>query len=259
MANPSSTLRLCVGQRPWRRSLILFAVRVDNCSSYAGAACARCPRPAVHPFPRRVAAPPLDGDFEWVNTTKPLSLADLRGKFVLLDFWTFCCINCMHVLPELKKLEHAFPNELVVIGVHSAKFEGEQDTDNIREAVLRYEIEHPVVNDAEDDDLESLRHPQLADAGADRSGGRRGVGGSGERKFDDMKAVIDRGLPYYRAHGLLEAGAAAVRSMVPEAAGHAAAISRQGAGRRSGRSAVHRRQQSQSDRRRRTWTASCSR
>ena len=55
----------------------------------------------------------------------------------------------MHVLPELKKLEHAFPNELVVIGVHSAKFEGEQVTDNIREAALRYEIEHPVVNDAE--------------------------------------------------------------------------------------------------------------
>ena len=69
----------------------------------------------------------VDGDFEWLNTTKPLMLEDLRGKFVLLDFWTFCCINCMHVLPELKKLEQAYPNELVVIGVHSAKFEGEQD------------------------------------------------------------------------------------------------------------------------------------
>ena len=97
--------------------------------------------------PRRVPAPGLDGG-EWVNTAAPLSLADLRGRFVLLDFWTYCCINCMHVLPELKKLEHAFPNELVVIGIHSAKFEGEQVTDNIREAALRYEIEHPVVNDA---------------------------------------------------------------------------------------------------------------
>ena len=85
--------------------------------------------------------------FEWLNTTRPISLADLRGKFVLLDFWTYCCINCMHMLPELKKLEQAYPNELVVIGVHSAKFESEQDTENIREAVLRYEIEHPVVND----------------------------------------------------------------------------------------------------------------
>ena len=67
---------------------------------------------------------------------------------MVLDFWTYCCINCIHVLPELKKLEKAYPNELVVIGVHSAKFETEQDSDNITEAVLRYEIEHPVVNDA---------------------------------------------------------------------------------------------------------------
>ncbi len=56
----------------------------------------------------------------------------------------------MHAYPpELKKLEHEFPNELVVIGVHSAKFEGEKLTPNIREAILRYEIEHPVVNDSE--------------------------------------------------------------------------------------------------------------
>ena len=60
-----------------------------------------------------------------MNVSAPLSLNDLRGRFVLLDFWTYCCINCMHVLPELKKLEQAFPNELVVIGVHSAKFESE--------------------------------------------------------------------------------------------------------------------------------------
>ena len=109
------------------------------------------PGPAAadtHPFPRRVPAPTLDGGLEWFNTTRPLTLDDLRGKFVLVDFWTFCCINCMHVLPELQKLEHAYPNELVVVGVHSAKFEGEQDSQNIREAIMRYEIEHPVVNDA---------------------------------------------------------------------------------------------------------------
>ena len=78
-----------------------------------------------NPYPRSRSRAGLEGG-EWVNVAKPLSLADLRGRFVLLDFWTYCCINCMHVLPELKKLEHAFPNELVVVGVHSAKFEGEQ-------------------------------------------------------------------------------------------------------------------------------------
>src|SRR6185436_7557571 len=85
---------------------------------------------------------------EWINS-RPLTKNDLKGKFVLLDFWTYCCINCMHILPELKKLEHEFPNNLVVIGVHSAKFKTERETDNIREAILRYEIEHPVINDAD--------------------------------------------------------------------------------------------------------------
>jgi thiol-disulfide isomerase/thioredoxin len=68
---------------------------------------------------------------------------------VLLDFWTYGCINCMHIIPDLKKLEKKYPNELVVIGVHSAKFENEKDTENIRRIILRYEIEHPIVNDAD--------------------------------------------------------------------------------------------------------------
>jgi thiol-disulfide isomerase/thioredoxin len=97
----------------------------------------------------RVRAPELKGDRGWLNTDKPLSLAALRGKVVLLDFWTYGCINCMHIIPDLKKLEKKYPNELVVIGVHSAKFENEKDLENIRRIVLRYEIEHPIVNDAD--------------------------------------------------------------------------------------------------------------
>ena len=79
----------------------------------------------------------------------PLSLKALRGKVVLLDFWTYGCINCIHILPDLKKLEEQFPDELVVIGVHSAKFTNEKATENIRQIIRRYEIEHPVANDAE--------------------------------------------------------------------------------------------------------------
>jgi thiol-disulfide isomerase/thioredoxin len=97
----------------------------------------------------RIRAPELKGDRGWLNTDKPLSLAALKGKVVLLDFWTYGCINCMHIIPDLKKLEKKYPNELVVIGVHSAKFENEKDTENIRRIVLRYEIEHPIVNDAD--------------------------------------------------------------------------------------------------------------
>jgi len=95
----------------------------------------------------KVNAPEFPEGMEWLNTDRPLSVRQLKGKVVLLDFWTFCCINCMHIIPDLKKLEHKYANELVVIGVHSAKFTAERGTENIRQAILRYEIEHPVVND----------------------------------------------------------------------------------------------------------------
>jgi DNA-binding beta-propeller fold protein YncE len=90
----------------------------------------------------------LDGGTGWLNTAGPIHLKDLRGKFVLLDFWTYCCINCIHTLPDLAKLEKKYSKELVVIGVHSAKFENEKDSEHIRKAILRYEISHPVVNDS---------------------------------------------------------------------------------------------------------------
>lgn len=104
-------------------------------------------KPASSQKPR-IPAPELEGGIEWLNTAGPIRLRDLRGKIVLLDFWTYCCINCMHVLPDLARLEKKYANQLVVIGVHSAKFDTEKDSKNIREAILRYGIEHPVVNDA---------------------------------------------------------------------------------------------------------------
>jgi DNA-binding beta-propeller fold protein YncE len=97
----------------------------------------------------RVRAPEITGGRGWLNTDKPLSIAALKGKIVLLDFWTYGCINCIHIIPDLKKLEAKYANQLVVIGVHSAKFQNEKETENIRRIILRYEIEHPVYNDSE--------------------------------------------------------------------------------------------------------------
>jgi thiol-disulfide isomerase/thioredoxin len=100
-----------------------------------------------HRFAGEVNAPEFPDGLEWINTDRPLRLAGLRGKLVLLDFWTFCCINCLHVLPQLRALEQRFADGLVVIGVHSAKFPEEHATAALRQAVRRHAVHHPVVND----------------------------------------------------------------------------------------------------------------
>ncbi|AVH67848.1 thioredoxin-like domain-containing protein [Nostoc sp. 'Peltigera membranacea cyanobiont' N6] len=96
----------------------------------------------------RVRAPQLPQDYSWLNTDKPLSLKQFKGRVIILDFWTYCCINCLHILPNLKYLEHKYKDSLTVIGVHSAKFENEKETENIRQAILRYDVEHPVIVDS---------------------------------------------------------------------------------------------------------------
>ncbi|MFQ5984918.1 MAG: thioredoxin-like domain-containing protein [Alphaproteobacteria bacterium] len=97
---------------------------------------------------RAVSAPEIDRPgLQWFNVPAPLSLAALRGKLVILDFWTFCCINCLQIVPSLKRIEDAFPDEVVVIGVHSPKFAAERESHNLRHAIARYRIEHPVVHD----------------------------------------------------------------------------------------------------------------
>ena len=97
----------------------------------------------------RVRASELEGR-NWLNTGgRQLTLEDLRGKIVLLDFWTFCCINCLHVLDELRPLEEKYSDVLVTVGVHSPKFEHEADPVALAAAVERYEIHHPVLDDPE--------------------------------------------------------------------------------------------------------------
>jgi thiol-disulfide isomerase/thioredoxin len=98
----------------------------------------------------RVRAPELIGKGGWLNTGgKQYTLADLRGRIVILDFWTFCCVNCLHVLDELRELEEKHRDTVVIVGVHSPKFVHEAEHQAVVDAVERYGVEHPVLDDPE--------------------------------------------------------------------------------------------------------------
>ena len=95
----------------------------------------------------KVRAPELVGR-GWLNTGgKAYSIADFRGRVLILDFWTFCCVNCLHVLDELRPVEAQYPDALTIVGVHSPKFEHEADADALAAAVERYAVHHPVLDD----------------------------------------------------------------------------------------------------------------
>uniref|UniRef100_A0A8C3AN03 NHL repeat-containing protein 2 n=1 Tax=Cyclopterus lumpus TaxID=8103 RepID=A0A8C3AN03_CYCLU len=151
--------------------------------------------------------PDFQTGLEWLNTEGPLSLnKELSGKVVLLDFFTYCCINCMHILPDLHHLEkkHSAKDGLVVVGVHSAKFPNEKVLDNVRSAVLRYDICHPVVNDSEAllwHELEVSCWPTLVLLGP-RGNLLFSLVGEGHR--DRLMLFTDSALRHYGEQGLLK-------------------------------------------------------
>ncbi|GHJ40344.1 NHL domain-containing thioredoxin family protein [Streptomyces sp. TS71-3] len=117
---------------------------MSHSASAADSASAPAPRRA------RVRAPELVGKGGWLNTGgKELKLADFRGRTLILDFWTFCCINCLHVLDELRELEEKHRDTVVIVGVHSPKFVHEAEHQAVVDAVERYGVEHPVLDDPE--------------------------------------------------------------------------------------------------------------
>ncbi|NNF10945.1 MAG: redoxin domain-containing protein [Acidimicrobiia bacterium] len=155
-------------------------------------------------FAGTVAAPEFPEGLDWLNTSEPLTLAGLRGKVVLLDFWTYGCINCIHIIPDLKRLEAEFSDELVVIGVHSAKFVNESETENIRNVILRYEVEHPVVNDRDflvwnTWGANAWPTTVLVDPGGNVVGGH-----SGEGVYEIVQPVIAGLVAEFDANGVLD-------------------------------------------------------
>jgi thiol-disulfide isomerase/thioredoxin len=153
-------------------------------------------------------APELNPAFSWLNTDRPLTFArELKGHVVLLDFWTYCCINCMHVLPDLAYLEEKYAAEpFIVIGVHSAKFANEGSRQTIRAAISRYEIRHPVVVDQEMaiwGEYTVRSWPTMVLVGADR----RVVGAiAGEGNREALDVAIAKALADAKAAGIAADG-----------------------------------------------------
>ncbi len=148
--------------------------------------------------------PAFPTDIEWVNVSTPLTTDDLIGKIVMLDFWTYGCINCIHVIPDLHRLEEEFGDNLVVIGVHSAKFDNEGNILNIRNIVQRYGVTHPVVNDADFEvwstyGVRAWPTLVLIDPRGNVVGGR-----SGEGVYEAFQPILEIMVKEYGDAGLLD-------------------------------------------------------
>ncbi|MBC7919564.1 MAG: redoxin domain-containing protein, partial [Ferruginibacter sp.] len=144
-----------------------------------------------------VNAPEINTRYGWLNTDQPYTLQDFRGKFVLLDFWTLGCINCQHIIPDLKRLEKEYARELVVVGVHSAKFDSEKATNRIRQAILKFGVEHPVVNDADYQVWESYAVSAWPTVVLVSPDGKVVGQQSGERVYEVVKPVMEKLLKAY--------------------------------------------------------------
>jgi thiol-disulfide isomerase/thioredoxin len=165
----------------------------------------------------KISAPDFPEDFRWLFTDKPLSLKNLRGHVVLLDFWTYGCINCMHVVPELQYLEEKYREApFLVIGVHSAKFNNERDAQHIQQAADRLGISHPVVVDEDFRIWSSYAvraWPTLVLIGPD---GNILATLSGEGHRDLLDALIAESLNYFGRRGQLARKAAELPTTTKE-------------------------------------------
>jgi thiol-disulfide isomerase/thioredoxin len=115
------------------------------CAGLLSAACT--PGVQAGPIGSAPIAPEFSGVHHWINSA-PLSMAQLRGKVVLVEFWTYTCINCIHVMPYVKQWHQRYHDQgLVVVGVHTPEYDEEKIPANVQDAVKRFGIEYAVVQD----------------------------------------------------------------------------------------------------------------
>ena len=160
-------------------------------------------------------APELIGD-TWFGTTNPrLGIADFKGRFLLLDFWTLCCVNCHHVLAELRPVEEKFKDVLTVVGVHSPKFEYEKLPESVAAAIDRHEIHHPVLNDPNMTTWQSYGVRAWPTLVLVDPKGEIIATYSGEGHAHALDALLEKLVPEYEASGDLVRGAGLYEAPAP--------------------------------------------
>ncbi|WOH82281.1 thioredoxin family protein [Bradyrhizobium sp. BEA-2-5] len=161
--------------------------------------CTESDAPA-QPVPRAIAmtaeqsqtAPDFTGINNWFNS-KPLSIADLRGKVVLVDFWTYGCVNCVNTLPHVTGLYAKYKDKgLVVVGVHTPEFPFERSAANVQAALKRHGITYPVAQDNDSKTWNAYRNQYWpAQYIIDRSG-KIVFQHAGEGSYDQIDRTVAR-------------------------------------------------------------------
>jgi thiol-disulfide isomerase/thioredoxin len=126
---------------------LLAAAVASSAAAIASLVASPAANAAANPVSTRNTAPEFTGIDTWLNS-EPLTMQQLRGKVVLVDFWTYTCINCIDVLPYVKGWNQKYKDQgLVVVGVHTPEYPFERNTDNVKTAIKRLGITYPVAQD----------------------------------------------------------------------------------------------------------------
>jgi thiol-disulfide isomerase/thioredoxin len=155
----------------------------------------------------RADVPGFDGASAWINVDHPLAKPELRGRVVIIDFWTSCCINCLQTLPVLHAIEDRFRGRAVtVVGVHSPKFDEEKEAGRLRDVVRDNRIEHPIAVDGSMAiwrawGIESWPTVLVLDVD-----GRAVWGAAGEPDVEELSRVVASALDEGRLAGKLARG-----------------------------------------------------
>jgi thiol-disulfide isomerase/thioredoxin len=135
---------------------------------------------------------------KWFNLGKPLEISDLKDRVILLDFWSYSCVSCIEAISEIKELKQTFGSKLTVIGVHVGKFENDKTSNAIQKAVLKYDIDYPVINDSESKLADSFEVKAIPSFVLINPHGNTYEIYEGDSKLDELRSGVKKLISKYK-------------------------------------------------------------